>query len=104
MPATYLKEEKPLNPHLPIWMQATMPRITQDGRDGDEEIGYIAEISDGTTIGFKYFRFENVQKITIRTRGYIRASLKSKLLGTAMCSVRLTALDLQTFGKPIRTS
>ncbi len=72
------KEEKPLNPHLPIWMQATMPRITQDGRDGDEEIGYIAEISDGTTIGFKYFRFENVQKITIRTRGYIRGKFEIK--------------------------
>ena len=27
----------------------------QDGRDGDEEVGYIANITDSTTIGFKYF-------------------------------------------------
>ena len=25
----------------------------QDGRDGDEEVGYIANITDSTTIGFK---------------------------------------------------
>ena len=55
-----------------------MPRITQDGRDGDEETGYIAAVSDGTTVGFKYFRFENVHKITVRIRGYIKGRLEVK--------------------------
>ncbi len=57
-------------------MQATMPRISQDGRDGDEETGYIAEVSDGTTIGFKYFDFAGVRKITVRMRGYISGRLE----------------------------
>lgn len=70
------QEEKPLNPRRPLWMQATMPRISQDGRDGDEETGYIAEVSDGTTIGFKYFDFAGVRKITVRMRGYISGRLE----------------------------
>lgn len=45
-------------------------RVVQDGRDGDEEAGYIRNIQDGTTVGFKYFRCKDVKKIAIVTRGY----------------------------------
>lgn len=34
--------------------EGNFPRVMQDGRDGDEEVGYIANITDSTTIGFKY--------------------------------------------------
>ena len=43
----------------------------QDGRDGDREIGYIANVTDGTVIGFKYLDFRSVGALTVRTRGYI---------------------------------
>lgn len=46
------------------------PYITQDGRDGDEEPAYVANIHDTTVIGFKYFEFEDVSKITLMVRGY----------------------------------
>ncbi len=46
------------------------PKITQDGADGDENPGYIVNITNDATIGFKYFEFKNVNKITITTRGY----------------------------------
>lgn len=46
------------------------PRVTQDGRDGDEEPGYIANICDTTTIGFKYFDFGDATRITLKVRGY----------------------------------
>lgn len=46
------------------------PRVTQDGKDGDEIPGHIAFIKDGTVIGFKYFDFQNVTSITLRTRAY----------------------------------
>ena len=46
------------------------PRIVQDGRDGDEEIGYIANICDGTNIGFKYFDCKGIKHISIATRAY----------------------------------
>ena len=45
-------------------------RVIQDGKDGDQELGYIANIKNNTTIGFKYFEFKNLKKITITTRAY----------------------------------
>ncbi len=46
------------------------PKIMQDGRDGDEEPGYIANMKDGATAGFKYFSCEGVSGIRIWTRAY----------------------------------
>ncbi|MBO4291839.1 MAG: family 43 glycosylhydrolase [Lachnospiraceae bacterium] len=46
------------------------PKIMQDGRDGDEEPGYIGNIKNSATAGFKYFDFKGVKAITITTRGY----------------------------------
>ena len=46
------------------------PKVMQDGRDGDEELGYVANIQHGATIGFKYFDMKEVKKIRITTRGY----------------------------------
>ena len=62
-------------------------KITQDGRDGDEEQGYIAGITDSTVIGFKYFDCKGISKVSIKTRGYcdgvfeLRTSLESSVLG-----------------------
>lgn len=53
-----------------FWLDGFYPRIMQDGRDGDEEPGYIANMVDGATCGFKYFRCEGVRRIALRTRGY----------------------------------
>lgn len=47
-----------------------LPRITQDGRDGDDIPGHIAKISDGTVIGFKYFDCKDVKHVTLKVRGY----------------------------------
>lgn len=44
--------------------------ITQDGKDGDEIPGHIANIHDGTVIGWKYFTFGQVRTITLTVRGY----------------------------------
>jgi len=64
------------------------PKIIQDGRDGDEELGYIANIKDGSTFGFKYFDFKGLKSISITTRGYfygvyeIRTQWDGPVLGT----------------------
>ncbi len=47
------------------------PRIVQDGRDGDENPGYIANMSDSSTAGFKSFDCKGVRAIVVRARGYI---------------------------------
>ncbi len=46
------------------------PKIMQDGRDGDEEPGYIGNMKDTATAGFKYFDCHGVTGIKIKTRGY----------------------------------
>ncbi|MCM1568618.1 MAG: family 43 glycosylhydrolase [Roseburia sp.] len=46
------------------------PRVMQDGRDGDEEPGYIGNMQDSATAGFKYFKYEGVTAIRIAVRGY----------------------------------
>ena len=46
------------------------PCVTQDGKDGDEIPGHIAGIRDGVVIGFKYFAFNGVRRVSIWTRGY----------------------------------
>ena len=46
------------------------PKIMQDGRDGDEEPGYIGNMKDTATAGFKYFDCHGIERIKIKTRGY----------------------------------
>lgn len=65
-----------------------MPRITQDGCDGDEVDGHVTGIIDGTTIGFKYFDCKGVRRVKIATRGYasgtfdVRTTWDGETLGT----------------------
>lgn len=55
------------------------PKIVQDGRDGDEEEGYIVNIKDSATIGFKYFDMKNVSRIGIAVRGYAEGVFQVKI-------------------------
>ena len=54
------------------------PKITQDGADGDEKDGYIANIKDTATAGFKYFDCKGVSEISIFTRGYADGKFEVK--------------------------
>ncbi len=54
------------------FMDNRYPKITQDGKDGDEEAGYVANMMDSATAGFKYFQCEGIKRVTIKTRGYCR--------------------------------
>ena len=64
-PSVYLGSEK-------------FPKVVQDGRDGDEEIGYIVNIKNSATMGFKYFDMKEVSRIGIATRGYARGVFEVK--------------------------
>lgn len=50
--------------------ESQFPKIMQDGRDGDEELGYIANMKDSASAGFKYFDCNHITKISIKVRGY----------------------------------
>lgn len=52
------------------------PKITQEGRDGDELPGYIANITDGVKIGFKYFSFDDIGRLSLKVRGYAKGCFK----------------------------
>ena len=54
------------------WLDARFPKITQDGRDGDEEQGYIANMRDTATAGFKYFDCHGIKQVKIKVRGYCK--------------------------------
>lgn len=60
------------------WMNNQFPKITQDGRDGDEEIGYIANMKTSATAGFKYFDCKGVKRIRIKVRGYCKGDFEIK--------------------------
>lgn len=46
------------------------PRVTQDGRDGDEIPGHLVGITNGSVVGYKYFDFKDLHKVSIKVRGY----------------------------------
>lgn len=60
------------------WMNNQFPKITQDGKDGDEEIGYIANMKDSATAGFKYFDCKGIRKVKLKARGYASGAFEVK--------------------------
>jgi arabinoxylan arabinofuranohydrolase len=71
--------EKTLPTDFPrAWMINPFPKITQDGKDGDEEIGYIDNMQDSATAGFKYFDCNGIKKIKIKVRGYCNGAFEIK--------------------------
>ncbi|MBE5938117.1 MAG: alpha-N-arabinofuranosidase [Lachnospiraceae bacterium] len=70
------------------WMNPEFPKITQDGRDGEEEVGYICNMKAGATAGYKYFDCKGVSSITLKARGYgsgafeISTSIDGEVLAT----------------------
>jgi hypothetical protein len=47
-----------------------LPFVTQEGKDGDEETGFVANINNKYGIGFKYFECKGITKVSIKTQGY----------------------------------
>ena len=51
------------------WMDARFPKITQEGKDGDKNSGYIANMRDGAVAGFKYFSCKGIERVAVTVRG-----------------------------------
>ncbi len=86
-----------------MYVAPDYPKVTQDGRDQAngipyegiekaEDSSFIAGICKNTTIGFKYFDFKDVHKISIKTRGYIYGSFEvmNKWDGEVLGKIELT--------------
>lgn len=61
-----------------FWLDGCYPKITQDGRDGDEEPAYIMNMTDNATCGFKYFYCDGVKQVSLRVRGYCGGEFEVK--------------------------
>lgn len=58
------------------WMDDRFQKITQEGGDGDENLGYIANMRPGTSAGFKYFDCKGIKEIAISTKGYATGEME----------------------------
>ena len=61
------------------WMDDRFPKITQTASNDQELIGYIANMRDSATAGFRYFDCRGVRQIGIRTKGYARGRMDVRL-------------------------
>ena len=79
-----------------FWLDGNYPKITQDGRDGDEEPGYIMNMTDSATCGFKYFDCRSVTRVTLKVRGFCFGSfeLKTAWDGAVLGSVKVGGSSL----------
>jgi hypothetical protein len=68
-----------------------LPKISQDGRDGDEETGFVTNILNNYGIGFKYFDCKGIRKIKIKTRGYSSGvfHVKTKWDGESLAQIKI---------------
>lgn len=82
----FCKEESLYTDFSASWMNNQFPKITQDGKDGDEELGFIANMKDSATAGFKYFDCQGIRKVKIKARGYASGAfeVKTSWNGTAL--------------------
>ncbi len=74
-------------PARSVYVEYDAPKIAQGSEEGGEPYSFIRRITDGTTIGFKYFDAKGVTGLRIRTRAYadgffeIRRSPDGEVLG-----------------------
>ena len=67
------------------WMDDRFPKITQEGRDGDEVDGYVCNMTDTARAGFKYFECSNTKVVAVRTKGYATGRLEVRTAWDGPC-------------------
>lgn len=74
------------------------PKVMQDGRDGDEEAGYIANITDSSVFGYKYFDCRKVSRFAVTTRGYANGvfEIRTRWDGEVLGSIKLRYTNIWT--------
>jgi len=80
------------------------PRVMQDGRDGDEEIGYVGRIQNSATAGFKYFDCKGVTEFRLTTRGYADGIFEVKTAwdGEVLATIKIEYSNVwETYSAPV---
>jgi hypothetical protein len=78
---------------------ARTPRVTQDGRDGDENPGHITNIGNGAVMGFKSFDCKGVTAFGITVRAYAGGSFDVKTAwdGEVLASIKVDNNNVWTY-------
>ena len=56
--------------------RSSFPKIVKEGWDGDKNEGYVTNLRDSATVGFKYFDLKGVSKLVLFVRGYAYGSME----------------------------
>lgn len=91
-------EQPPADVRRPRMDGGRLPKITQDGRDGDEEFGFVTDIGNNCGAGFKYFDCKDIKKVKIKTRGYNNGAFEVKTSwdGEALGSIKIYGTNIWT--------
>jgi len=89
---------------LPVHMKQEYPYFRQDGGDLEpvaenaalEPVQYIANLQDGCRAGFKYFRFEGSQLVSLQVRGKAKGTLQVSAGGAVQGCIALD-VDAQSW-------
>ena len=58
------------------YVKGDAPCVVQEGGDGTPNLGYIKQLTDGSTAGFKYFDLKNATGVRVKTRGYFNGKIE----------------------------
>jgi hypothetical protein len=73
------------------------PYLTQTGIDRENDPNqYIANIRNGTTIGYKYFSFNNITKISVEVSGHGNGTIE---IYTDLSNMPIAAIHIMTKGE-----
>jgi hypothetical protein len=102
-----VNEEDKTLPSKPYWPNRTplMPFVTQDGKDGEQEIGFITNIMDNHGVGFKYFDCKGVTAVKVKIRGYCRGyfEVKTKWDGESLGKIEFVSSNIwKEFSSPVK--
>ena len=94
----FAKEEEAGVPMEGLWLDARFPKITQEGKDGDEVEAFLQNMRDGATAGFKYFDCKGIKSISIYTRGYAigHFEVSTDHQGEALCRLPVSFTNVWT--------
>lgn len=67
------------------WMDDRFPKITQTDGEHQERIGYVANMRNTATAGFRYFDCRGVRRISVRTKGYARGNMEIRTAWDGEC-------------------
>jgi hypothetical protein len=94
----------PYKPYLPN-RTPEMPFITQDGKDGEQETGFITNILDNCGVGFKYFDCKGITAVKVKIRGYCRGyfEVKTKWDGESLGKIEIVSSNIwKEFSLPVK--